>query len=135
MLQSSSSEKKLVKPLQNWFFGPNLHKEGVIMGHAQGGKKFFWQKYQKKIISFQKVFILSKYMFWLSYELLLSYYVFMVMSSLFIYLILKISHYLHMKSLMRGFQNQLIYDKRFSRYLHLKFEKEVYNFFRKIFPL
>ena len=41
MLQSSSSEKKLVKPLKNCFFGPNLHRKGVIMGYAQDGKKFF----------------------------------------------------------------------------------------------
>ena len=41
MLQSSSSEKKLVKPLKNCFFGPNLHRKGGIMGHAQGEKNFF----------------------------------------------------------------------------------------------
>ena len=39
MLQSSSSEKKLLKTPKNCFFGPNLHRKGVIMGHAQGGKK------------------------------------------------------------------------------------------------
>ena len=32
MLQSISSEKKLVKPLKNGFFRPNLHKKGVIVG-------------------------------------------------------------------------------------------------------
>ena len=41
MLKSSSSEKKLVKPLKNCFFGPNLHGKGVIMDHAQDEKKFF----------------------------------------------------------------------------------------------
>ena len=46
MLQSSSSEKKLVKSIKNClfgncFFGPNLHKNVVIMGHAQDGKNFF----------------------------------------------------------------------------------------------
>ena len=41
MLQSRSFEKKLVKPLKNCFFGPNLHRKGVIMGYAQDGKKFF----------------------------------------------------------------------------------------------
>ena len=41
MWQSRSSEKKLVKPLKNCFFGPNFHKKGVIMGHAQNGKRFF----------------------------------------------------------------------------------------------
>ena len=34
MLQSSSSEKKLVKPPRNCFFGSNLDKKGIIMGHA-----------------------------------------------------------------------------------------------------
>ena len=33
--------KKLVKPLKNCFFGPNLHRKGVIMGHTQDGKFFF----------------------------------------------------------------------------------------------
>ena len=41
MLKSSSFEKKLVKPLKNCFFGPNLHRKGVIMDHAQDEKKFF----------------------------------------------------------------------------------------------
>ena len=37
------------------------------MGHAQNEKQFFFGRNQ--IISFQKLFILSKYyMFWLSYE-------------------------------------------------------------------
>ena len=48
MLQSSSSEKKKwVKPLKNCFIGPNLHKKGVIMGHAQRGKQFFWAEITK----------------------------------------------------------------------------------------
>ena len=37
MLQSRSSEKKLVKPLKNCFFGPNLYRKEVILGHAQDG--------------------------------------------------------------------------------------------------
>ena len=41
MLQSRSFEKKLVKPLKNGFFGPNLHRKEVIMGHALDGKIFF----------------------------------------------------------------------------------------------
>ena len=42
MLQSSISEKKLVEPLQNlFFFGLNLHRKGVIMGHAYDGIFFF----------------------------------------------------------------------------------------------
>ena len=47
MLQSRSSEKKLVKPLKNCFFGPNLHRKEVIMGHAQDGKKFFSAEIKK----------------------------------------------------------------------------------------
>ena len=37
MLQSSSSEKELVKSLKNCFFRPNLHRKGVIIGHALDG--------------------------------------------------------------------------------------------------
>ena len=33
-------KKKLVKPLEKCFFGPNLHIKGVIMDHAQDEKKF-----------------------------------------------------------------------------------------------
>ena len=40
MLQSSSSEKMLVKHFKNCFFGPNLNRKGVIMGHAQDEKNF-----------------------------------------------------------------------------------------------
>ena len=40
MLQSNISEKKLVKPVTNCFFGPNLHRKGVIMGHSQDGQNF-----------------------------------------------------------------------------------------------
>ena len=39
------------------------------MGHAQNKKPFFSQKQQKQILSFQNIFILTKYhVFWLSYE-------------------------------------------------------------------
>ena len=41
MLKSTSSEKKLVKPLKNYFFGPNLYRKGVIMDHAQDEKFYF----------------------------------------------------------------------------------------------
>ena len=40
MLQSSSSEKNMVKPPKNCFFGPNLHKKGVIVGPTQSEKHF-----------------------------------------------------------------------------------------------
>ena len=50
------------------------------------------------------------------------------MSSLFINLILKTSHYLHMEVLnerITGWVHLYFYHKQFLRYLHLKFEKEV----------
>ena len=50
------------------------------------------------------------------------------MSSLFINLILKTSHYLHMKVLNERISEWVhlyFYHKQFLRYLHLKFEKEV----------
>ena len=50
------------------------------------------------------------------------------MSSLFINLILKTSHNLHMKVLNERISEWVhlyFYHKRFLRYLHLKFEKEV----------
>ena len=47
MLQSISSEKKLVKPLKNCFLGTNLHKKGVVMGHVQNQKQFLLAKITK----------------------------------------------------------------------------------------
>ena len=47
MLQSRSFEKKLVKPFKNCFFGPNLHRKELIMGHAKDGKKFFLAEIKK----------------------------------------------------------------------------------------
>ena len=44
MLQSSSSENKLVKSLKNCFFGPNLHKNVFIMVHVQSGKQIFFSE-------------------------------------------------------------------------------------------
>ena len=60
MLQSSSSEKRLVKPLKNCYFGPNLHRKEVIMGHAQDGK-FFLPEIIKADHQLHQGFILSKY--------------------------------------------------------------------------
>ena len=71
MLQSRSSEKKLVTPLKNCFFWTQFALKRGHYGPRPIWKKIFWQKWQNQIISFQKVFILSKYhnhMFWLSYE-------------------------------------------------------------------
>ena len=41
MLQSSSSGRKLVKPLKHCSFGSDLHKKGVIMGYAQNETQLF----------------------------------------------------------------------------------------------
>ena len=54
MLQSRSFEKKLVKPLKNCFFGPNLHRKEVIMGHAQDGKIFFGRNNKNRSSVFRK---------------------------------------------------------------------------------
>ena len=51
-MQSSSSEKKLVKPLKNCFFGPNLHRRGHY-GPRQDGifsgrnNKSRWSTFRK----------------------------------------------------------------------------------------
>ena len=54
MLQSSSSEKELVKSLKNCFFRPNLHRKGVIMGHALDGKIFFGRNNKSRSSAFRK---------------------------------------------------------------------------------
>ena len=54
MFQDSSSEKKLVKPLQNCSFGPNLHRTAVIMDHAQDGKIFFDRNNNSRSSAFRK---------------------------------------------------------------------------------
>ena len=62
-------KKKLVKPLKNCFFRPNLHKKVVIMGHTQNEKKKFFSRNNKTRSSAFRNFILSKYhMFWPSYQ-------------------------------------------------------------------
>ena len=48
MLQSISSEKKLVKSLKNCFFGTNFHKNGAIMGHAPNETIFFGRNNKSK---------------------------------------------------------------------------------------
>ena len=61
----------------------------------------------------------------------------MGMSSLFINLTLKTSHYLHMKvfseRISKWAHHLSFYDNQFSRYLHLKFKKEV-TFLGRFFP-
>ena len=56
MLQSHSSEKKLVKPLKNCFFGPNLHQKRVIMGHFHNGKNFFGRNNKSRSSAFKNLF-------------------------------------------------------------------------------
>ena len=50
-------------------FGANLYRKGFSMDHVHNEKQFFWQKQQKQIISFQKLFVL--YHGLLSYESIL----------------------------------------------------------------
>ena len=54
-------KKKLVKPLKDFFFWPNLHKKGVIMGQAQNEKQFFLAEIAKADQQLSESFILSKY--------------------------------------------------------------------------
>ena len=54
MLQSSSSEKKLVKPLKNCFFGLDFHRKVVIMGHPHDGKLFFGRNNKSRSSTFTK---------------------------------------------------------------------------------
>ena len=68
MLKSISSEKKLVKPLKNCFFGTNLHKKGVIVGHTQNKKQFFLAEITKadhqnsETFYFIKTYVLTELM-------------------------------------------------------------------------
>ena len=48
--------------------GPNFLEKRISVGHTQNKQKIFLKKWKKQIISFPKLFILSKCMFWLSYE-------------------------------------------------------------------
>ena len=54
MLQSSSSEKKLVKLLNIAIFGPNLHKKGVSMSHIQTKKYLFGINSKNRSSAFRK---------------------------------------------------------------------------------
>ena len=65
MLSYCSSEEKGRKIA---LLGCYLGKNWASMGHAQNETLIFFRKWQKEIISFQELFILSEYKFWLSYE-------------------------------------------------------------------
>ena len=58
MLSYYSSEKKIGKTVKNCSC---LNKNRASRGHAQNEAQFFFWKQQKEIISFQELFILSKY--------------------------------------------------------------------------
>ena len=62
--------KKVGKTSQKLFFGPNLHRKEVIMGHTQDGKFFL----AGRSSAFQKVFILSKYHAYVLTELWIFFY-------------------------------------------------------------
>ena len=79
MLKSSSFEKKLVKPLKNCFFGPNLHGKGVIMDHAQDEKKIFFGRNNKsrssafrKFLFYQNIrcfdWVISLFLSWVMFS-------------------------------------------------------------------
>ena len=59
--------KKVVMPPKITILWPSFHNNGVPMGYTQNKKTIFFAEITNQIISFQKLFILSKYMFWLSY--------------------------------------------------------------------
>ena len=46
--------KKLVKRFKSSFFGPNLHRKGVIMGNTQDGKIFFGRNNKSRSSVFRK---------------------------------------------------------------------------------
>ena len=59
----------MLKPLKITIFGPKLCKKGISTCHTQNKDKCFLQKWQKQIISFPKLFTLSKHhIFWLTYK-------------------------------------------------------------------
>ena len=57
MLQSSRSDKKLVKHLKNYFFEPKLHKKGSLMGRTENEKQFICRhKNRYQLSSFRNFF-------------------------------------------------------------------------------
>ena len=54
MLKSSSSEKKLVKPLKNCFFGPKLHRKEDYGPRPRWKKKFFGRNNKSRSSAFRK---------------------------------------------------------------------------------
>ena len=52
-------KKKLVKPLKKNFFGPNLHRKGVIIDHAQDEKKHFLVEITKADHQFSESFFIK----------------------------------------------------------------------------
>ena len=61
----------LLKPLKIAIFGDNLRKKKGSLWATPKPNRIFLYKWQKQIVSFLKLFILSKYhMFWLSYVFL-----------------------------------------------------------------
>ena len=59
-MESSSSEKILLKPLKITIFRPNLCKTGVPMGHAQNKKQFFFSEIIKPDPKLSKPFYFNK---------------------------------------------------------------------------
>ena len=55
MLQSSSSEKKLVKPLKNCFFGSNLHKKGSLWATLKMENLILGRNHKSRSLTFRNV--------------------------------------------------------------------------------
>ena len=61
MLQSSSSEKRLVKSLKKNFLDPILTEKGHYRGHAQYGQKLFGRKSKSGSSAYQNHIKISFY--------------------------------------------------------------------------
>ena len=61
LLQSSSSEKKLVKPLKDCFFSPICTKKGSLWAKPKMKNNFFFAEIAKADQQLSESFILSKY--------------------------------------------------------------------------
>ena len=53
-MQSSSSEKKLVKPLKNWFLDPICTEKGSLQATPKVEKKFFGRNNKSRSSTFRK---------------------------------------------------------------------------------
>ena len=59
-MQSSSSEKKLIKPCKNWFFGPICIKKGSLWTLPEMKKIFFFEEITKAAYQISESFYFIK---------------------------------------------------------------------------